>query len=171
MYFKHHPKYPFPGILMEIQTSTATEDHHLSWHLLEEPNGTFILLWRTHSRQSWRALLPQQESKPRKAMLQRSWEGAELGTRCAPQTLLLAGVPHSAALCCKNPGDSCSLLAAIINVQVQQQCSWTSKTTPPLTVPQILVTSMFSFQPLMVDTANIRIAIFHILLFLHFSCF
>ena len=28
---------------MEIQTSTATEDHHVSWRLLGEPNGTFIL--------------------------------------------------------------------------------------------------------------------------------
>lgn len=83
---------------------------------------------------------PSRRGKPRKAMLQHYWEGAKPGTRCAPQTLLLVGVPHSAALCCKNPGDSRSLLAAIINLQVQQQCSWTSKTTPPLTVPQILVT-------------------------------
>ena len=114
---------------------------------------------------------PSRRGKPRKATLQCSWEGAKPGTRCAPQTLLLAGLPHSAALCCKNPRDWRSLLAATINSQVQQQCSWTSKTTPPLAVPRVLVTPHVLIPALMVDTANICIAIFHILLFLHFSCF
>lgn len=123
-----------------------------------------------------KADVPSTSSPSRRASLGRRCCGApgkELSlahAACARQTLLLAG---RAALCCKNPEDSRSLLAAVINAQVQRQCSWRSKATPPLTVLQILVTSPVPIPALDCRHSKCSYSYFSYFVFnfSHFSCF